>query len=186
MVDITKNYFELFQLPVACHIDQALLFERYHELQKTVHPDRFAGADQRQQRLAIQYAAYVNEGFETLKSYLKRSLYLLKLAGYEVELENNTVMDPMFLMEQMELREAMSEVRDHNDPEAELERLTEQVDEGVEQLHQTFEVLWLEARASESGKDENLKKAQDAVRKMQFMVKLASELEQLEAELFGD
>lgn len=183
MVDITKNYFELFQLPIACHVDQALLSERYRELQKTVHPDRFAGADRSQQRLAVQYAAYVNEGFETLKSSLQRSLYLLKLTGYEVELEKNTIMDPMFLMEQMELREAISGVRGHNDPEAELERLTDQVEEGIEELHQAFGTLWQQADADASGKDDALKKAQDTVRKMQFMVKLASELEQLEAEL---
>ncbi|MET4693979.1 Fe-S protein assembly co-chaperone HscB [Endozoicomonas lisbonensis] len=186
MVDITKNYFELFQLPVSCRVDLSLLAERYRELQKTVHPDRFAGADDRQQRLAIQYAAYVNEGYETLKSSMARSLYLLELAGYKVDLETNTVMDPVFLMEQMELREAMSEVRDHVDPEAELERMVDEVDEGVEALFGTYEQLWL--IASEEGteapaREDALKKAQDTVRKMQFMVKLAAELEQLESEL---
>ena len=186
MVDITKNYFELFQLPIACHVDQTLLSERYRELQKAVHPDRFAGADQRQQRLAIQYAAFVNEGFRTLKSSLQRSLYLLKLAGYEVELEKNTVMDPTFLMDQMELREAISGVRDHNDPGTELERLVDQVEEGIEELHKTFETLWQQADAEASVRNQALKKAQDTVRKMQFMVKLASELERLEAELFDD
>ncbi|AMO56026.1 hypothetical protein GZ77_04160 [Endozoicomonas montiporae] len=186
MVDISKNYFELFQLPVACQVDLSLLSERYRELQKTVHPDRFAGADDRQQRLAIQYAAYVNEGYETLKSPMTRSLYLLDQAGYKVDLENNTVMDPMFLMEQMELREAISEMRDHADPESELERLVDDVGEGIEALFGTFEQLWLiasEAGTDAPARDDAMKKAQDTVRKMQFMVKLAAELEQLESEL---
>ncbi|UYM16556.1 Fe-S protein assembly co-chaperone HscB [Endozoicomonas euniceicola] len=186
MVDITKSYFELFQLPVACRVDLSLLSGRYRELQKAVHPDRFAGADDRQQRLAIQYAAYVNEGYETLKSPMARSLYLLELAGYKVDLEKNTVMDPVFLMEQMALREAMSEVRDHADPEAELERLVDEVDEGIETLFDTYEQLWLVANEESTeavAKEDALKTAQDTVRKMQFMVKLAAELEQLESEL---
>ena len=192
MVDITKNYFELFQLSVSCQIDLSLLSERYRELQKAVHPDRFAGADARQQRLAIQYAAYVNEAYDALKSPMLRSLYLLELAGYKVDLENNTVMDPMFLMEQMELREAMSEVRDHADPEAELERLIDEVDEGIDTLFSVFEQMWQAGYADSSSsaeaaaKEDALKKAQDAVRKMQFMVKLAAELEQLESELLDN
>lgn len=196
MVDITKNYFEIFQIPVTCHVDADLLAERYRELQKTVHPDRFVGADKRQQRLAIQYAAFVNEAFDTLKSPMKRVLYQLKLVDYEVDMETNTVMDTLFLMEQMELREAMSEVRDHSDPEAELERLVELVDGGIVALHKQFEKLWLlggaddvssqELESSEKEKEKALKTAQDTVRKMQFMVKLASELEQLESELLDD
>lgn len=189
MVDITKNYFELFQLPVSCQVDLPTLSEHYRELQRAVHPDRFAGADGRQQRLAIQYAAYVNEGYETLKSPMQRSLYLLELAGCKVDLETNTVMDPMFLMEQMELRESMSEVRDHANPEAELERLLDEVNEGIDHLFSVFEQMWLAGRAegTEAAARENaLKKARDTVRKMQFMVKLAAELEQLESELLDD
>ena len=173
----------------------SLVSERYRELQKTVHPDRFAGSDSRQQRLAIQYAAYVNEGYDTLKSPLLRSLYLLELVGFAVELETNTVMDTAFLMEQMALREAISEVRDHSHPEAELERLIDDVDDGVEALFNTFVALWAVGtqqgdRVVTAGKTpeqkEALKNAQDTVRKMQFMVKLAAELEQLESELLDD
>ena len=180
MVDITKNFFELFQLPVACRIDQSLLSERYRELQKAVHPDRFASEDQRQQRLAAQYAAHVNEGLETLKSPLKRSLYLLKLAGKPVDMENNTVMDTQFLIEQMELRERIGEIRDHADPESELEEMIDQIDESAENYHDTFESLW------QKGDDASLTEAEAIVRKMQFMVKLAAELEQLESELLDD
>ncbi|MGI9276933.1 MAG: Fe-S protein assembly co-chaperone HscB [Endozoicomonas sp.] len=180
MVEITKNFFELFQIPVACHVDSALLAGKYRELQKAVHPDRFAGESERQQRLSIQYAAYVNEGYETLKSPLKRSLYLLKMAGNPVNLESNTVMDPGFLMEQMELRESMSELRDSKDPEEELERLIESVDKGIDGLHQQFERHW------QAGDEAGLDAAEALVRKMQFMVKLAAELEQLESELLDN
>ncbi|WP_422475664.1 Fe-S protein assembly co-chaperone HscB [Endozoicomonas sp. ALB032] len=180
MVDLTKNFFELFQLPVEFQVDQALLSERYRELQKSVHPDRFAGEDERQQRLAVQYAAYVNEGLETLKLPLNRSLYLLDLAGHSVDLENNTIMDTAFLMEQMELREAVSEIREHQDPKSELDRLMAQVDQSVTDYQNEFASLW------QKGDEASLEQAAAVVQKMQFMVKLSIELEQLEAELLDD
>ncbi len=180
VVDLTKNFFELFQLPVEFQVDQALLSERYRELQKSVHPDRFAGEGERQQRLAVQYAAYVNEGLETLKSPLKRSLYLLELAGHPVDLENNTVMDTVFLMEQMELREAVSDIREHQDPESELDRLMAQVDQSVADYQNDFASFW------QQGDEASLGKAAAVVQKMQFMVKLSAELEQLESELLDD
>ena len=180
MVDITKNFFELFQLPVSCHVDSALLAERYRELQKAVHPDRFAGQGERQQRLSVQYAAWVNEGFQTLKQPLKRAMYLLQLADHPVDMEKNTVMDHGFLMEQMELREAMGDVRGSSDPEAELDRLMESVNRAIEEMHQQFEQCW------QQGDKSALAEAEAVVRKMQFMVKLAAELEQLESELLDD
>ncbi|WP_252179511.1 Fe-S protein assembly co-chaperone HscB [Endozoicomonas sp. 4G] len=180
VVDLTKNFFELFQLPVEFQVDQALLSERYRELQKLVHPDRFAGEGESQQRLAVQYAAFVNEGLETLKSPLDRALYLLELAGHPVDLENNTVMDTVFLMEQMELREAISDIREHQDPESELDRLIAQVDQSVMDYQNEFASLW------QKGDKASLEQAAAVVQKMQFMVKLSGELEQLEAGLLDD
>ena len=57
VVDLAKNYFELFELPVSCQVDQQRLSSQYRALQRAVHPDRFAGDDDRQQRLSIQYAS---------------------------------------------------------------------------------------------------------------------------------
>ena len=180
MVDITKNFFELFQLPVSCEVDYQVLAQRYRELQKTVHPDRFAGDSERQQRLSVQYAAYVNEAYDTLKKILPRDIYLLKLAGRQVEMERNTIMEPAFLMEQMELREAVAELKQQSNPEAELDRLINRVDQGLAAFQKQFQMLW------EASDGSSLDQAEAVVRKMQFMVKLASELEQLESELLDD
>ena len=175
---MTENFFELFQLPVACDIDRRVLAERYRELQKAVHPDRFAGDGEQQQRLSLQYAAFVNEAFDTLKTPLSRNIYLLKLAGHDVEMEKNTIMDPAFLMEQMELREAVAELKGQKDPEAGLECLMHRVEQDIDTLQAEFKTCY------EAGDEGHLEQAGTVVRKMQFMVKLASELEQLESELF--
>ena len=177
VVDLTKNYFELFELPVSSQVDQQRLSSQYRALQRAVHPDRFAGDGERQQRLSVQYASYVNEAFNTLKQPLKRAIYLLKIAGRDVDMERNTIMDPQFLMEQMVLRDSVSEIKAHSSPEQELERLIERVDHDFDAYLKQFEGFW------GAGSELDLDQAETVVRKMQFMVKLAAELEQLESEL---
>lgn len=177
MVDLTQNYFELFELPVSCQPDQQQLASQYRALQRAVHPDRFAADSERQQRLSVQYAAFVNEAFHTLKQPLPRAIYLLRLAGREVDMERNTVMDAQFLMAQMELRDEVSELRAQADPEADLERLIKQVDDDITAYLDQFAQHW---------QAQELEQAETIVRKMQFMVKLAAELAQLESELLDD
>ncbi len=180
MVDLTGNYFELFQMPVACEVDLQQLARQYRELQKAVHPDRFAGESERQQRLSVQYAAHVNQAYDTLRSPLLRMIYLLKLSGRELEMENNTIMDPVFLMEQMELRESLADLHHSENPEPELERMMARADADMETYLADFKSLW------QVGGQDELNKAEAVVRKMQFMVKLAAELEQLESQLLDD
>jgi len=177
MFDFSKNYFDLFGLPVAFLIDTASLAERYRELQRVVHPDRYASASEQEQRLALQQATMVNEAFETLRDPLKRAVYLLQLNGVDTNQETATTRDGAFLMQQMELREALAELRDLDDPYPGLDRLMAQIGglikEQVAQLAVQFE----------SGSPEQLEAARESVSKMQFLNKLHSEAEALEAEL---
>ena len=176
MVSLTKNFFEIFQLPVSCRIDLSLLLERYHELQKNVHPDRFSGVINSQQQLIVQFSAYVNDGFNTLRSPLKRFLYLFQLAGRPIDLENNIIMDTVFLVEQMELRETVRKIKNHQDPSSELDCLITQVNNEITAYQRRFETLW------EKGDSNSLDEAVDIVQKMQFIVKLTAELKQKQLE----
>ena len=56
MFDFSKNYFDLFGMPVGFVLDAAELSVRYRELQKVVHPDRYAASDGQSQRLSLQRA----------------------------------------------------------------------------------------------------------------------------------
>ena len=173
-MDITKNYFEVFGLPVGFSVDLPALTERYRELQREIHPDRFAGAGDREQRLAVQFATYVNQAFESLKSPLLRAEYLLQLQGVAMDAQNQTTSDTAFLMRQMELRDELSEVRDQPDPEAALDALSAHVDETLSDLQSDFAAAYEQA---------DMDSAKVVVSKLHFIVKLAHEVEQLEAEL---
>ena len=88
-------------------MDLAALEARYRELQREVHPDRFAAAPPAEQRVSMQLATRVNEAYQTLKSPIARAGYLLELQGVDPEFETNTAMPPEFLAEQMERRERL-------------------------------------------------------------------------------
>ena len=119
-----QNYFELFQLPVSFDVDTDDLASRHRAIIARVHPDQFANKSAMEQRVALQWATFVNEAFDTLKSPIARAQYLLKLNAPELAVEGARVNLPHeFLMQQMQCREAMEE------------GAGESVREEVEQLH---------------------------------------------------
>ncbi len=177
MIDLGKNHFDLFGLPVGYVLDTGELAARYRELQRVVHPDRFANASEQEQRLALQQATQVNEAYETLRDPLRRALYMLELAGVDTHQETATTRDTEFLMQQMELREALAGVRGADDPGAELDRLMRDIRRMIEtQVGQLAVQL-------EAGTPEQLEAARESVSKMQFLNKLYNEAESIEAEL---
>ncbi|PJE79732.1 Co-chaperone protein HscB [invertebrate metagenome] len=180
-MDNKQNYFELFQLPVSPDVDVRKLVPVYRQLQKTVHPDRFADANAQQQRLAIEYASYVNQAYETLKSPLERCKYLLMLAGHPVDMERNTVSDSAFLMQQMELRESLEDIREQGGPFPALDQLMHTVAQETDGYFHEFQ-LWWEANHIQ-WEQVDFQQADSLLRKMQFMVKLTAEMDELDAEL---
>ncbi len=95
-------------------IDLAQLAERYRQLARETHPDRFADAPAAEQRQALARAAQLNDAYQTLKSPSRRAHYLLGLRGESLPLEA-TVQDPEFLLRQMMLREELEELQDSAD-----------------------------------------------------------------------
>jgi len=174
-LDLKQNYFTLFGLPVSYAVDRATLDQRYRELQRLVHPDRFASAGDQERRIAMQQATQINEGYRVLKDALARGRYLLELRGHHFEDERNTHQDSAFLMEQIELREALADARDSQDPFAALSAIVERI--GVR----------LGALDTELGaaltQDGISAPALTAIQRMQFFRKLAHEAEELEADL---
>ena len=166
MFDFSKNYYELFGMPVGFLLDVAELSVRYRELQKVVHPDRYAASGEQSRRLSLQGATMVNEAYQTLKDPLKRAQYLLSLKGVDTDAGNRTLDDPAFLMQQMELREALANVRGAPDPQAELDGLLREIGDMIK----------------ESG-PEQLSATAQTVQKMQFLNKLHAEAEAVEADL---
>lgn len=175
-VEFGKNYFELMGLPRRFEVDSEALALNYRELQRAIHPDRFANASDQEMRLSVQHASLINEAFSTLKNPLKRARYLLELSGVPLD-DTDTQMPAEFLLEQMALREGLAEVQANSDPFSALDQVRSHIEgrerELAEVLHSDFN----------DGSRASLERARGTVRKMQFMQRLLEEAGDLEETL---
>jgi len=160
-----QNHFELFGLAPAFGLETEALERSYRQIQAQVHPDRFAHAGDAERRASLQWTTRVNEAYRTLKDPVQRAKHLLELQGVDVAFETNTAMPPDFLMQQMELREALEEAKDAPRLDAlrtELRRSRSTLETEIEQ-------------ALDRKKD--YAAAAGLVRKLQFLDKLDSEID---------
>jgi molecular chaperone HscB len=108
-VNLQSNDFELFNLPLTFAQDRAAIDARWKDLQREAHPDKFSAQGAAAQRIAMQWSVRINEAYQRLKDPVKRAAYLCELHQAPINAENNTAMPAAFLMQQMELREALDD-----------------------------------------------------------------------------
>ncbi len=173
-VDFSDNHFQLFDLPVSFVVNQAKLTQRFQALQRELHPDRFASATAAEKRWSMQAASLVNEAYQNLTKPLSRACYLLELNGICIDEETDTQMDSMFLMQQMELREALGDAPEASDPFKALDSIRADLNQGIDSSAARFDA------AADSG---DWTTARDVVREWQFFDKLKREVKSIEARL---
>jgi len=179
MLDFKQSYFDLFGLPVHFQIDDSQLSASFRALQKKYHPDKFVNASDQERRLAVQSTGFINEAYETLLSSRLRARYLLIQNGVDFDDEIDTTHDGAFLMRQMEIREALEDAKNAEDPLIRIDAVAQEISDEANALKDDF------IEKMEEGK---LACAKDAVLKMKFFERLCQEsrriTEKLEDELF--
>ena len=120
------DYFALFQLKPQFKIDRQALESAYLTVQQKVHPDMHAQASDSDKRVSMQLSALVNSAYRTLMNPIQRGLYMCSRNGVDPQLETNTAMPAQFLMQQMEWRETLDDVRDQPSKLDELYKEVEQ------------------------------------------------------------
>ena len=170
-MDLNKNYFEIFGLPANYAVDQELLADRFLDLQKQVHPDRFAAGTDQEKRLAMQWATLVNTANETLRVPLPRAIYLLALSG--IELEHNPTLPPEFLMDQIDLREQLESIEEGASNLDELGSFRKKMKQAINKVQAEFK----------EALDEDAGKAEQLVYELQFLSKLMVSANRLEEKL---
>jgi molecular chaperone HscB len=171
---LSSNFFELFNLPVSYDVDLAQVQQRYMELQKQVHPDKFANSSDQEKRQSMQHTSWINEAQTTLKDPVLRANYLLKLKGVDFSLENETTMDAAFLMSQLEMREKLEHVKNEDDPLAALDIMEKDIKLSSEEMMQGF---------ADSYQAEQFDDAREWIRKLQFLKKAKNEVGTLIADI---
>ena len=102
------NYFELFNCVVAFDLKEEQLKQikqRFYQLQKQYHPDRFSNHNAQQKLEALQKSSFINDAYKTLIDPIERGLYLLKICDGPLQLELETHFSSDFLCQLMEWQE---------------------------------------------------------------------------------
>ena len=119
----SSDPFEILGVEPSFEIDLEVLERRHRELSGKLHPDRYAGSPASERREALGRAIEVNEAWRVLKDPISRAQALLRKRGTLLEEGSEPPASPEFLMEIMEYREQLAEVRQSKKRES-LSRLT--------------------------------------------------------------
>src|SRR5215470_3853885 len=82
---VPVDYFTFFGLPRMLNLDVAQLERDFYQLSRKLHPDLYSTADSREQEWSLQQSSKLNDAYRTLKDPIKRTEYLLRLEGVELE-----------------------------------------------------------------------------------------------------
>jgi molecular chaperone HscB len=174
------DYFAFFGLPRKLNINLALLEREFYQLSRKLHPDLNARADRREQEWSLEQSSQLNNAYRTLKDPIKRTEYLLRLAGVELEEQSKNateqaraageikkqVVPPDLLEEVFELNMQLEELRmnkkvGENDPllAKELEAHKRALETKFEALSQELKLYWDEwDRIDEGNANEELRR----------------------------
>src|ERR1700687_2081017 len=82
---VPVNYFTFFGFPRKLNLDTSALEKEFYALSRRLHPDGFGQADPRERAWSLEQSSMLNDAYRTLKDPIKRTEYLLRLEGVELE-----------------------------------------------------------------------------------------------------
>jgi len=123
---MTVNPFEALGVEPTYALDLAVLEQRHRDLSRALHPDRHAASGAAERRMALGRAIEVNESYRILRDPVRRAEALLALRGVATGEGKEPPASSAFLMEVMERREVLADVR-QNKSEVALDRLIAEV-----------------------------------------------------------
>lgn len=122
------DYFTFFGLPRKLDLDVAGLEREFYELSRRLHPDLNTLGVVQEQQWSLEKSSQLNDAYRTLKDPIKRTEYLLKLEGVQLEEQSKSateearakgeikkqVVPPALLEEVFELNMQLEEMRMNN------------------------------------------------------------------------
>uniref|UniRef100_A0A3B5LZE6 Iron-sulfur cluster co-chaperone protein HscB n=2 Tax=Xiphophorus couchianus TaxID=32473 RepID=A0A3B5LZE6_9TELE len=105
------SYFRILDCDYTFTLDTHKLQKRYLQLQRTLHPDNFSQKSVKEQEYSESQSALVSKAYKTLLKPLSRGLYMLELEGMHLKEGTDSVAESHFLMELMEINEALEEAQ---------------------------------------------------------------------------
>jgi molecular chaperone HscB len=176
------DYFSFFGLPRKLILDAAALEREFYGLSRKLHPDIYAGHDLREQEWSLEQSSRLNDAYRTLKDPIRRTEYLLRLEGVELEGqskaateearktgEKKQIVPPDLLEEVFELNIQLEELRANKklgeeDPAlvSELQQHKAVLEEKFNSMFAELQTYWAEwDAAEEGGNDAGRRQARD-------------------------
>ncbi len=103
------TYFDLYDIPISFKVDKAALKKKYYALSRQLHPDFYTQEGEAKQAEILELSSKNNEAYKVLKDFDKRMKYILNLKG-AIEEEGKNTVPQTFLMEMMDVNEALMEL----------------------------------------------------------------------------
>ncbi|XP_049879597.1 iron-sulfur cluster co-chaperone protein HscB [Pectinophora gossypiella] len=133
-----ENYFKIMGVSETFDLDEAELAKKYKELQKYLHPDKFANRNKEELEISEMYSSLVNEAYKTLLEPLQRGIYMLRLRGKEIP--EKTEVDKAFLMTIMEKNEEVESA----ETEQEIMKLNEENKMKIKELQKRVSMAFFD------------------------------------------
>ena len=169
------DYFELYGLPVTFNPDQTVVKQKFYELSKKFHPDFHINESEEKQEEVLLLSTMNNKAYQVLTDPQKRLHYILELKGLIQEGENY-VLPQSFLMDMMEVNEALMDLEFEPDA-AKLLEVRMQVDEIEKSLFDELSALTTGFEAlPEAEQQEALLKIKDIYYRNKYLLRIGETL----------
>jgi len=156
------DYFTFFGLPRKLNLDVAALDKDFYDLSRKLHPDLNARAGSQEQEWSLQQSSLLNDAHRTLKDPIRRTQYLLKLEGVELDEQSKTateearttgevkkqIVPPDLLEEVFELNMQLEELRTQKKMGEDDPALIEEIGRQKLELEEKHEALLHELEAN--------------------------------------
>jgi molecular chaperone HscB len=107
--------FSTLGIAASFDVDLPSAEKTHRELSRALHPDRYIGVTPAERRQALGRAIEVNEAWRIVADPIRRAEALLRLRGVPCDEGHEPAASPMFLMEMLERREALSNAKEQRD-----------------------------------------------------------------------
>lgn len=109
------NPFAILGVAARYDLDLGAVEKTHRELSRALHPDKYVAASASERREALSRAVEVNEAWRIVRDPIGRAEALLELRGAPLREGAEPKAEPEFLMEMLELREALADARHGKD-----------------------------------------------------------------------
>jgi molecular chaperone HscB len=169
---VPVDYFTFFGFPRKLNLDTAALEKEFYALSRKLHPDVFGQAGEQERSWSLEQSSMLNDAYRTLKDPIKRTQYLLRLEGIELEEQSKQatekarasgelkkqVVPPDLLEEVFELNMHLEELRAQKKIGEDDPALLEEIGKAKLSLEEKYDALLNELRNEWNGWD----RAEDA------------------------